>query len=551
MTETRSTAATKKPHGRAGWQTGMLAAALCVFVVCLCVIPKADADLYWQVRAGHDIWASGHAPLRDTFSWTRAGTLWVAPEWLSFALLWLAYHAGGFGGIWLLMAFLATLTALTLWAGLRESLTPLAAFALAPLAWIACSDFLQPRPYLFTYLFLPLALGLVLRARRRGRSLLRLWGLVPLCALWANLHQGVLVFAGLLLALAAGDGAEAAWRRRNGDGEDAALAHSARQGAVLAISCALATLATPYGWRFYSNLQATVSSPTAMNLVVEWHPVTSFPIVRVWAFALLAAVVVCAVVFARIPRRWGEMAALALLLEQAIVHARNIPLFALAGALLAAPYVQSCLNRMAPVWQRAAGRDASRLPALLLAAVSLFCVASALRVAVQTVRAAPEQAPVFLEHLGRVAVRADWFPERACQFMRAERFPPHLRMFNSYSIGGYLIEQLPQEPVFIDGREDIYLGPVMDDYIGIEHCAAPSACADTLSRYQFDCVVTNDPPEVRAFAADPQWAVVYTDDRATVPVGYRRCWVLLRQRPEYMELIARCQRDCAALHSGQ
>jgi len=47
---------------------------------------------------------------------------------------------------------------------------------------------------------------------------------------------------------------------------------------------------------------------------------------------------------------------------------------------------------------------------------------------------------------------------------------PHgWRMFNSYGFGGYLIWTLwPERRVFIDGREDVYLGPgILEEYV---HC---------------------------------------------------------------------------------
>ena len=68
---------------------------------------------------------------------------------------------------------------------------------------LAMSDCLQERPYAFCICCLRLASRL---SRKRGKRACRnlLW-LLPLCVLWANLHQGVLVLVGFLAVYGLGD----------------------------------------------------------------------------------------------------------------------------------------------------------------------------------------------------------------------------------------------------------------------------------------------------------------------------------------------------------
>src|SRR5665213_2834275 len=63
------------------------------------------------------------------------------------------------------------------------------------------------RPHLFTLLFLTGAIWILEYNRREGGLLI--WTLVPLTALWANLHGGFVIFLVLLALRCAGCAAEA------------------------------------------------------------------------------------------------------------------------------------------------------------------------------------------------------------------------------------------------------------------------------------------------------------------------------------------------------
>jgi hypothetical protein len=63
---------------------------------------------------------------------------------------------------------------------------------------------------------------------------------------------------------------------------------------------------------------------------------------------------------------------------------------------------------------------------------------------------------------------------------------------------------------------------------------------DLVQRYDFDCVLTENAPEAEAFASDPNWQLVFT-----YPNSGRKPheFILLRRRPEFAPLIARCLRE--------
>src|SRR5579871_4035641 len=52
-------------------------------VFALALKPVVDNDLFWHLATGRFIWATGHIPLVDPFSWTVPGRRWIAHEWLT------------------------------------------------------------------------------------------------------------------------------------------------------------------------------------------------------------------------------------------------------------------------------------------------------------------------------------------------------------------------------------------------------------------------------------------------------------------------------------
>src|SRR6266478_8501151 len=54
-----------------------------------------DADVWWHIKVGQDILRTHHWPTTDPYSFTAAGTPWIAYEWLGEIVLALMYRLGG------------------------------------------------------------------------------------------------------------------------------------------------------------------------------------------------------------------------------------------------------------------------------------------------------------------------------------------------------------------------------------------------------------------------------------------------------------------------
>ena len=512
-----------------------------VLAVLLCLFPKPENDLFFEIRTGTDMLNSGHLPRTDTYSWVRGGTRWDVPEWLAFVIYAAAFRAGSFFGTWLVLAALTAATALVAYVWLARRAGPGWAFPLTALMLLGMKDSVQERPYAFTYLLLAVSLPLVLRARTRRPRLL-LW-LLPVCALWTNLHQGVVVLIGLLAVWAAGDALTAVgmgMQARRGVAPDLLTGAGRRQEARTrrrlhrqwvsagrmagaAAACAGAALVSPYGWRVYWNIWITLRNPSLMANVTEWNPATTLPLLQWQPFLLMGVIAFGALLFSR-RRHLPDVLVLLALFAEAVLHARNMALFAVGAAIIAAPHLPSAWARARRVLGLAM-RPA--LPRWLPATLAFLLVAVVALAASLALRPALGSHGVTPEGIGEAAIRLPDYPERACAFMDAEKFPANLRLLNDFETGGYLMWRRPRQKVFTDGRLDVYVGQAFDDMVTLSRTPGSPAWAALVQKYDFDCVVTSNPRAAAAFAACPDWVLVYEDPQRP---GHPRFRLLLRRR---------------------
>jgi hypothetical protein len=92
---------------------------------------------------------------------------------------------------------------------------------------------------------------------------------------------------------------------------------------------------------------------------------------------------------------------------------------------------------------------------------------------------------------------------------------PGSRIFNRYEWGGYIGQHRPQQPIFMDGRADVYGDQLLQMYVGVIGLHGdPQAVLD---RYAIDyAVFPPDTPLAGWFDASPNWERVYRDETAAV-----------------------------------
>lgn len=450
----------------------------------------ADGDTGWHIRTGEFILRSGTVPVRDLFSFSRPGQPWFAWEWLADVAFALLYRWRGLEAIaaFSAVALCGAAALLTCWL-LRRRVGLWIAVAVTLAAVSASSVHYLARPHLFSLLLLTVALWMLDEDRRRPAPWV--WGLVPLSALWANLHGGFVCWLAILALLVAASAA-----RRNG----AAL----RRYGALAGLCSAATFLNPYGWRLHQHIFQYLGSSWILDNVQEFQS----PRIRSENMLVFAALLLLGVTLAS--RSWGrgqwfEGALVIAWAFAALRSARHIPLYAVA----AAPVIAS---ELAAWWGAAAQRSPLRSSIRVMWELSQDLGRS-------------RRISLWSAGLGALALSmavpqaqlAD-FPEArfpvAAVSRNLDRLAPAAampRILTSDQWADYLIFRLyPRQRVFFDGRSDFY-GPA----IGADYQALLSGLRDwrpTLERYGFEiALLPLDWPLGALLEGDPDWRLAYRD----------------------------------------
>jgi hypothetical protein len=413
-------------------QSGLTFAQLAVglsflTIAVLACLGPAQADTFWALRAGEDIWRTGRVSLVDAYSHTAAGRPWPDHEWLWQTGLFLSHRLGGFP--------LATLGAAAFITGAHALAYrmmhggPRLRGAILVAGAVVGANAWALRPQVASLFLLVLLLWLLVREREAL--------IPPLFALWANLHGGVVLGGVLLAAITA---AAWVWNRRR-----------FRRLLVVTILSGGATALTPLGtglWTFVLGW-AKAAGKTGVS---EWR--FTAPVDAEGILFWLLALGFCALTVRTWRRRdpadappssaassstsWPDrllVIAALVALPFAVSSIRNVASF----VLIAMP---AATRLIAAAWPRLAAPPApsrSESPRLNLGILVVATLAAIASVGVAWSRPLPM--------LG-------WRPMSAGARTAIAACPDPL--YNGYNQGGYLIWSVKGKPVFIDGRHDCY-----------------------------------------------------------------------------------------------
>lgn len=457
------------------------------------------ADTLWHIKAGSIMLEQRGLLSHDIFSHTAGGKAWLAHEWLSEVIMALCHRVAGLAGVVIFFSFLAACTFWLILRLARHSLDDLPALGCALAALLLAGSHLLARPHLFTWFFGALTLFILLLRRDR------LFLLPLLTLVWANLHGGFLVgllvqtlfLLGLLLDNRPSPLDVRQWWSRAREGKKPAF--------ILLLSI-LAGLVTPFGVELYL-FPFHVTSEAFINNIGEW---TAPDLREIWYFRFYLLILLLLLSLGRERITWTNLLLLLFFVNAAFRHVRHV---SLAGIFLTpllieliSPWVER-LRRLLPVRK-------SEAPQVALSPVSgpllTFFLAAALLVTGSV------NPPAWQRVAERLFPLPEQFSPGAIRYL-AEH-PPQGRMYNEYSLGGYLIYALdPPQKVFIDGRADMYGEKIFTDYGKISKVEKEADAL--LARYRVDWVIFPwDRPLVRYLMAGGDWSEVYRDKQVAILV---------------------------------
>ena len=449
-----------------------------------------DLDIWWHLKAGDWIVQHRAVPHTGLFSWTAADRPWVAYSWGYEVLMSRAYAWFGLVGVGVYGTLLTLGVAYSIyWMARRLS----GRFWLACiLAVVTCSAFLfnlMPRPVFFSMMLFCVTLTLALEAHRTGRAQLLYW--LPLFfVLWANLHiqfiYGLFV-VGLLLAtnlaqrLATRLGWEPAWLLPP-------KLPAATLAAVFA-ACLIATCIGPYSYHLYQVIFQYGQAKVPYRMIMELQPL------NFRAGSHYVQLLLMAFAFFAVGRRRQ-------------VDVFRLLLLSIAGAV--------AFRIMRDAW--------------FICIPAAACIADSL--ADETTREAKETWPQKVAVAAVVAVSllvfarsadfntrgldraiSGFLPVNAVNYLRKNPAPGPL--YNTLDWGGFLTWYMPNYPVAIDGRTDLY-GDELDEQFFDTANGAPSYIDDAYLNQAGVVILQKSNNLVSILQADSRFQLVYQDQLAAV-----------------------------------
>jgi hypothetical protein len=506
----------------------LLEAGLFIVLTLLLLRQIDDPDIWYHLSIGREIFNTGAIPEFEFLVHPNAGRPGEFHEWGFGLLHFLAHQAGGFWGMSLVNALLASGTFFFLYRSVRSAGFP------NPYHWLALSAAvgwlsmrMVYRPEMVLYLALAAEIYL-LEAYLRQRNWRLLVPIPFIGLLLSQAHPSVVFMLGVLGVY----GIQVLWEARR---EFRGALPTVIALALVAAATVLLAAVNPYGFK---QVWLPLEFATAQRVT---GGVTEFRSVLYtgdeWLYLTLLAASFAGLLLNRVkrPMDWLLFAVFAVL---AFRYARNIGLFALfmyvpmaRGLAAAAERLVVLIGNHNPkmqlAWLRVAGWAGS-------AAVFLLLFLK----------------PVIVQPWG-AGPQPSVFPETAARAMLDIR-PPG-RLYNHYDIGGYLGWALRDEyQVFVDGR-NFEANRALSAYRAIS--AGRQGWQRALDEYGVNAIITQATyaataaliPLVGRLATDPDWELAARGERGMLflrrgsvpdlPAHYRldkrQVWAQVRMEAEF------------------
>ena len=474
--------------------------------------PLWPHDFWWHLRIGQVITEERRIPNTNMFAWSLpADAPFLYGAWLGEWLLYQFYRLGGLELIVLARNALAVgaFALIAMEARRRSGSWRLTGLVVA-LGAVIAADNLVVRPQMWVLPLFALEL-LVLNRCAAGR--LPSWSplaVAPLVGLWTNLHGSFTLGLVLIGTFTLGESIRAVLRQPGAAGwRNVAWFYGASALTVLA------TFANPHGFGVFAYVQNLMTDQPSQRLIAEWQPPTPAGITNVAFFASILLLLV-ALAYARRGPTVTDLIALSGFLWLAWSGQRYVIWY----AMVAMPILAELLGPA----RRQEGAASSAVepvrepkltnyPAGAIVALNWAIAVLLLSPVLALQPWSPYSVPLS-RMFGREPLNTSppaislATPLQATEFLRDN---PGGRLFNELGYGSYLIWALPNQPVFIDPRVELYPIEHWLDYIQISN---GHQSAERLAQYGADRVLLSlrqQPALSSALAASVGWQREYAD----------------------------------------
>lgn len=414
---------------------------LFALIFVLAVRIPLDTDTWWHIRSGEHTLMEGFI-YEDPFSFTKAGEEWVNHSWGAQLIIYGAYQLAGDVGLAIYTAFLATAGIAFMYA-MSSGNVYLRALALIFGAATA-AVFWSPRPQMVSFLFSAIILYILFLYKRKEID--RLWLIPPLMVVWGNMHAGFsigYIFIGGTIA------GEILGNLFNRDGEHVISLGRLRKLIVVTLVSVPLLVINPYTVDILLVPFQTVSIGALREFIQEWNS-PNFQERQTWPFVFLLVGILGAVGASQKRLDWTDFVLVSGTAFMGLLAGRNLAVFAVAATPVLTHHVDAILTergwQFKPMQRVKPFQGAVNLAVLIVILLGgLVSIIGVLNT--ETVEEAQRQ----------------FLPVQVAEFIEAEQ--PTGPMFNSYNWGGYLMFALPEYPVYVDGRTDLYKNDFLLRYL--------------------------------------------------------------------------------------
>jgi hypothetical protein len=470
------------------------AAAIILFALLFALATRipTDTDTWWHIRSGQYMLSNGII-YADPFSFTKAGEPWINHSWGSQIILYAVWQLAGNTG---LAIYTATLATIGMWFVYRicSGNVYLRAFAIVVGAATA-AVFWSPRPQMISFLLSTVVLYLLHMHKRQKID--RLWYIPVIMGLWGNLHAGFSIGFILLLGSIAG---EILGHIFNPQGEHIVSWAGVRKLVLVTVISIGAIVVNPYGFQMLAVPFQTIGIGALQNFIQEWNS-PNFHERQTWPFIFLLFSLLGAVGASKKRLNWTDYMLCTGTAFMGLLAGRNIAVFAVVATPVLTYHLNDVLTERGWIVRSAkqVTPRMARMNALLVGLVVLGALLKVLLVLNPTLVNA-EQRKIL--------------PIDAVTHLKSASLSGPI--FNSYNWGGYLIFALPDMPIFVDGRTDLYGDEFLtQDYRKI--ATGESGWQTGLDRFGVNLVIMEkDSGLAQSLSATSGWKLDYEDDLAVV-----------------------------------
>jgi hypothetical protein len=447
----------------------------------------SSVDLAYHLRAGEIALDTGRIPTADTFTFTASGAAWVNQQWGAQVLLAGVYRLAGWTGLEVLRAGLVGLTFGFLFEACRRR-----GLDLRRAAWLTLAAFvvsavaLALRPQLFGMALMAMTL-LIVAARRAHPRLM--WAMPVVVLLWANIH-GSFFLGPVVVGLA--------WLEDLHD-----RVRNPHRTLAIAVGSAAAALVNPFGIGVWGYALGLSTNAFVTSRISEWQPTTLRTIPGMLFFGSVALVTVLLVRRSRAVSgpTWVWLALFAAIGAYAIRGVAWWPL----GAAFAVAGVLGAPDPAATEPVRVRRDRSSPLNLVVVGLIVAVCVVLL-----------PTWRPVDPRIGTPVGLVGDAPPGVTAALRDLAK--PGDRILNPQPWGSWFELVLPDNPVAIDSRIELFAPDVWTDY-DVIRSGGPGWQAALARWHPAFIVLGHDEAAFAGRLAAEGWRTAYTDGDGSIVIG--------------------------------